>query len=157
VPYEAPKDRRVNVVGALSSRRDHLFFECRGKSEGRYDASAHVRFVRQIKAQLAQEPRAAQAPVRPLIVVVDNYSVHHSRLVKEQQGLLAAQGIHFLYLPAYCPELNEIEPLWRQIKYHDLPVRSYTSEPALKSAVQEALQKRAEAMAQSNTDLTICA
>ena len=157
VAYEAPQRRRVNVVAALSSRRDRLFFECRGGSEGRYDGPAHIRFVRKIQAQLAQEQRQRSGQRRPLIIVVDNYSVHHSRLVQEQKALLAAQGVHFYYLPPYCPQLNDIEPLWRQVKYQDLPDRSYGEEQALKGAVDQALAERARALRQSDKTLTISA
>jgi transposase len=29
-------------------------------------------------------------------------------------------------LPPYSPELNEIEPVFKHIKHHDIPIRSHT-------------------------------
>lgn len=139
------------MVGALSSERDRLLFECRAKSQGRYDGDAHLRFVRKIQGQLAQERFRSGQPQRPLWIVLDNYSVHHSKRVRGQEKRLSAQGIHFFFLPAYCPEMNEIEPLWRQVKYQDLPDRSHETEQGLYAAVEGALRARADAMRNNTT------
>ena len=29
-------------------------------------------------------------------------------------------------MPPYSPELNEIEPVFKHIKHHDIPIRSHT-------------------------------
>lgn len=58
------------------------------------------------------------------IVVMDNASIHH---LIEPAILYKWQYEHLfllLYLPAYSPELNLIESLWKQAKYH---WRSFTS------------------------------
>jgi hypothetical protein len=34
--------------------------------------------------------------------------------------------------------LNEIEPVFRQVKYHEMPLRSYTTRLGLREAVEEA-------------------
>ena len=47
--------------------------------------------------------------------------------------LLRASNLYFL--PPYSPELNEIEPVYRQVKYQDMPQRSYTSRSGLRAAV----------------------
>ena len=83
---------------------------------------------------------------RPCVIVLDNYSVHHCGAVNDEVAALAAEGIEFFFLPAYCPWLNEIEPLWRQVKYQDLPDRSHETEAGLKAAVEAALRGRDEAM-----------
>ena len=46
-------------------------------------------------------------------------------------------GIYLYYLPAYSPELNRIEAVFKQVKHHDIPVRSYTSKAELRQAVAE--------------------
>jgi transposase len=38
-----------------------------------------------------------------------------------------ARGLYVYLLPAYSPELNLIEILWRMIKYHWLPLSAYGS------------------------------
>lgn len=76
---------------------------------------------------------------RPLAVVVDNYQAHKSERVKAELPQLAAAGITLFYLPAYCPEMSRIEPIWNDVKYHGLPQRSYPTLGKLKQAVDTAL------------------
>jgi len=121
-----------------------LVYETRRKSEGPYDAAAHLAFVR----SLAGAPRA-----RPCAIVLDNYSVHHSRVVKDALPDLMAAAIHFCYLPPYSPELNPIESLWRQVKYQDIPERSYPTDRALQAAVEAALNDRARRLAATTNNL----
>lgn len=53
------------------------------------------------------------------------------------------RGVRFFFFPPYSPELNAIEPLWRQVKYQDLPERSHRAAESPQAAVDEALAKRA--------------
>jgi transposase len=36
-----------------------------------------------------------------------------------------AAGIYLVFLPAYCPELSGIEPLWQTVKHHAMPKPSF--------------------------------
>ena len=155
VPYEAPQGRRVNVVGALAPydpAGPSLVFATRRKADGPYDAAAHLAFVRRI-AGLPPEPAAAVGRARPCVVVLDNYAVHHAAAVKAAIPDLAAAGVSFCYLPPYSPELNPIEPVWRQVKYQDLPERSHPTDTALQAAVEAALTTRARHIAESTNEL----
>jgi hypothetical protein len=80
---------------------------------------------------------------KPCAVVLDNYSPHHGKEIKEQLSALEAAGIWLFYLPPYSPELNLIEPMWRHVKHEDMPIRSYTTAVELEAAVDSALDKRA--------------
>jgi hypothetical protein len=154
VPYEAPQGRRVNVVGALAPADPagpRLLFETRRKAEGRYDAAAHLAFVRRV-AGLAPDPLAAGRCARPCVIVLDNYAVHHAAAVKAAIPDLAAAGVSFCYLPPYSPELNPIEPVWRQAKHQDLPERSHPTDTALQAAVETALSDRARKLSESTHD-----
>jgi len=146
IPYEAPEGRRVNVVGAFSPfdpAGPTLVFESRCNGQGKYDADAHLRFVHKVAGLPAVLPEGYRRE-RPCVIVLDNYSVHHSQLVKDKTPALEAAGVSFFFLPPYSPEMNAIEPLWRQVKYQDLPERSHKTAQALQAAVEEALTKRAE-------------
>ncbi len=145
VDHHAPEGRRVNAVAALCARRERLVFECRSKADGRYDGAAHLAFVRRVKREASAH--------RPCVIVLDNYSVHRCGVVKDETPALASEGLTFFFLPPYCPWLNEIEPLWRQVKYQDLPDRSHETEAALRAAVEAALWGRDEAMKISDTQL----
>lgn len=155
VKYEAPQGRRVNVVGAWAPYGPdgpRLVFESRrSKDQGKYDGAAHLRFVERV-AGLAPERPEGWRRERRCVIVLDNYSVHHCKLVKEQIPGLAVAGVEFFFLPPYSPELNEIEPQWRQVKYQDLPDRSHATDEALQQAVDAALTARAERRRKPTTD-----
>ena len=54
----------------------------------------------------------------PLVLIVDNASIHRSRKMSDWRQLLEEEYSMSLYfLPAYSPELNRIEMVWRQMKY----------------------------------------
>ncbi len=149
VPHEAPQGRRVNVVGALAPYGPdgpRLVYESRRKTEGRSDAAAHLAFVGRVAGE-----RAGQRS-RPCVVVLDNYSVHHSQAVKAALPELATANIHCCFLPAYSPELNPIEPVWRHGKDQDIPERSHPTDTALQTAVDAALATRAERLRESTTN-----
>ena len=51
-----------------------------------------------------------------------------------------SNGLIVKYLPAYSPELNLIEMLWRFIKYYWLPFSAYASFQSLVAAVEAILK-----------------
>lgn len=55
--------------------------------------------------------------MKPTWVVIDNARIHTSSKFKEKMLEWKAKGLYLYYLPAYSPELNLIEILWRFIKY----------------------------------------
>jgi transposase len=73
----------------------------------------------------------------PRVVVLDNAGIHTSKVLKAARPGLARVGIYLYYLPAYSPELNRIEPVFKQVKHHEMPVRSYTSKAELRKAVED--------------------
>ena len=155
VPYEAPQGRRVNVVGAYAPydpAGPRLHFATRRKADGPYDATAHLAFVRRL-AGLPPEPAGAARRARPCVIVLDNYAVHHAAAVKAATPDLAEQGVRFCYLPPYSPELNPIEPVWRQVKYQDIPERSHPTDTTLQTAVETALAERARRLAKPTNQL----
>jgi hypothetical protein len=155
VPYVAPQGRRVNVLGALApyGPQPRLVYHSR---TGKLDSAAFVEFLWRDVAGLPAAPGALPADyrrARPCVIVLDNYSVHRSTVVKEVLPTLAAAGVTFFYLPPYSPELNAIEHLWRHIKYEDLPVRSFSTAEALKAAVDGVLDDHVQRIAQSTISL----
>lgn len=143
----------MNVVGALAPYDPAgplLLFESRRQDQGRYDALTHLRFVERIAGLPSHRPEGWRRE-RRCVIVEDNYSVHHSKLVNEEMPALAAAGVEFFFLSPYSPDLNEIEPVWRQVKYQEMPERSYLSAEALQQAVEAALTDRAERYRKSTT------
>jgi hypothetical protein len=155
VPSVAPQGRRVNVLGALapSGPQPRLVYHSR---TGTLDSAAFVEFVWRDVAGLPAAPEALPAGyrrARPCVIVRDNYAVHRSTVVKEVLPALTAAGVTVFSLPPYAPELHASEPLWRHIKYEDLPVRSFADAEALKAAVDGVLDDHVQRVAQSTRSL----
>ncbi len=81
----------------------------------------------------------AQQSTTFTVVVLDNASFHRAKEVQEQQPHWEEQGFYLRYLPAYCPHLNLIEGIWRQLKGFLMPRRYYNSLDELKQALFAAL------------------
>ena len=75
---------------------------------------------------------------KPVVLVEDNGPIHTS---KRSLAALAARA-HWLtveWLPKYAPELNEIEPVWRDLKAHHLAHQTFTDVNALDKAIHDAV------------------
>lgn len=128
VRYEAPQGRRVNAMAAYRpyDRAPRLEVATAERTFGSYDL---LDFVRRLP--WARCPR---------VVVLDNASLHVSAIIRQSRHELARRGTYLYFLPAYSPELNEIEPVFRQVKYQEMPVRSHTSRAGLRQAVQRGFE-----------------
>ena len=61
------------------------------------------------------------------VVILDNASIHTSKLFKAQIEKWKKLGLQLLFLPPYSPELNKIEILWKHMKYHYHKLEAYLS------------------------------
>ena len=78
---------------------------------------------------------------QPTVLVLDNASIHHAALVRHYQPIWRAAGLHLQFLPAYSPELNLIEILWRRCKHAWITPADYASDQALYERVCYVLQR----------------
>lgn len=132
VPYENPRGRRVNALAAYAPLGPAA--ELVWRTEPRtLKAEDLVEFLKRL---LCDGQRT--------VVVLDNGSIHVSHVVKEAMGWLGQQGLELFRLPPYSPELNAIERVFRTIKHHELPERTYFTTEELTSAVQTAFSRVAE-------------
>ena len=72
----------------------------------------------------------------PRVVVLDNASVHTSTMIRRARQELSESGVYLYYLPAHSPELNLIEPVFRQVKHQEIPQRSFPTRGELRNAVE---------------------
>jgi transposase len=56
-------------------------------------------------------------------------------MVRRVRQGLSATGVYLYFLPPYAPELNEIEPVFRHVKYQEIPQGSHASRAGLRAAV----------------------
>ena len=72
----------------------------------------------------------------PITLVLDNARYQRCALV---QAVAASLGIELLYLPAYSPNLNWIERLWKFVKKHCLYSKYYADFTAFTQAIEACL------------------
>lgn len=170
VPYEAPQGRRVNGIGAYCTHgveAGRFAYELcaslpkskakrprKGPAEqaaahglrpeqvGTIDGERFVQFVWKLAGRPTIYAQGWQRE-RPLVLVVDNYSVHTGERVEQERAAFAAAGISLFYLPSYSPELSGIEPIWQDVKHRDMTKRSYDLLGALFQGVDDALARKA--------------
>jgi hypothetical protein len=84
-------------------------------------------------------PRPGQA-IRPVVLVLDNVPIHTSKATRAA----LAERAHWLaveWLPKCAPELNGIEPTWRDLKRHHLAHPTFTGPDDLDRAIHDAVTK----------------
>ena len=168
VPFEANCGRRLNLIGGyfthgpLAGRFEYKLYLGLPKSRakktkgqivtlpdgvtaeevGPIDADRLVSFL----WRLAGRPNVYSSDwkrVRPLYIWLDNYSVHTGQAIKDVLDDLKAADVHLMYLPAYSPELSMIEPIWNDVKYHEMTRRSFDDILQLRADARAALERKA--------------
>jgi hypothetical protein len=97
--------RRVNILGALDYAANWLVHALREASVKRVQV---VDFIDQLAAR--------HVDGKPMVVVLDNASIHH-HIDDKKIAAWRDRRLTLFHLPVYSPELNPIEILWRQAKY----------------------------------------
>lgn len=133
-PVQRAWDRydRLSVISAvtLSPSRRHISTPFQIHTNNIRTAEV-VAFIKALRKSLR----------RPLIIVLDRWSVH--RAAAKQILLSRLKNIDFEWLPAYAPELNPVEPRWSHTKYGDLANFVPDDTPELKRAVHKSLKNQA--------------
>jgi transposase len=128
--------KRFNVLGAIDAVTRELTTVV---NDTTIDATAICELLRKLSARY---------PGLPLTLVLDNARYQRCEPVR----ILAAElRIELLYLPAYSPNLNLIERLWKFVKKEVLTCRYYEDFARFKAAIIECLDqvegKHSEAIA----------
>jgi transposase len=70
----------------------------------------------------------AKTVSKPLVILIDNASIHRARAIQPALRLLEKKGITLKFLPPYSPELNRIEKLWWLMKHRWMALTRRTKE-----------------------------
>ena len=111
---------RVNVLGALNYGANTLVHTLH---QGSVKRDKIVAFI----DTLAQQNSASG---KPIIVVLDNASIHKNIDKEKIHKWLMDHKLLLWHIPTYSPELNLIEILWKQAKYHWRKFTTWTPFPA---------------------------
>lgn len=121
----ATSGKRLNVLGFFNLDNDLLSFSVAG--------TVNTDIV------IACFDAFCDTLTKKTVVVLDNASIHRSNAFQEQMPIWEQKGLLLYFLPAYAPELNLIEILWRFIKYCWLPFSAYLNFEALVIGVEAIL------------------
>jgi transposase len=114
---DAYRGSRINVIAAIFSngRATANFSKNTMKA---LDVAAFLRGL-------------AEGLTKPLVVVLDNASIHKAKANEQLIKELEQKKLHLYFLPPYSPELNRIERLWHKIKYSWLTPKRRTKDELL--------------------------
>jgi transposase len=78
---------------------------------------------------------------KPTVIVVDQSSIHTSDMILDKIEEWSERGITIFQLPAYSPELNLIEILWRFIKYQWIEIDAYKNWQTFVASLENILRE----------------
>jgi len=99
----------------------------------RYEGAANAQCVIQTLDEFSKNIS------KKTILVLDNATIHKAKVVKQQEKIWKQRGLYLQFIPAYCPELNLIEILWKRLKHSWLQVKHYQSMDSLVQAAHHIL------------------
>jgi hypothetical protein len=125
VPYGwQPVGERLEIPSSRSAQLNVLgFLDYKGEGfdsyicQGGVDAATVIACICCFCAKLT----------KPTTLVIDNAPIHTSAEFQAMIPEWEKQNLFLWFLPAYCPELNLIELLWKKIKYNWMPISAYES------------------------------
>lgn len=78
---------------------------------------------------------------KPTVIVVDQSSIHTSDAMLDKVEEWLERGITIFELPAYSPQLNLIEILWRFMKYQWIEIDAYNSWESFVASIEKILKE----------------
>ena len=106
-PVTPAHHQRVSVMGALDFAGQRLYHQ---QVAGTVNREIFVAFFDGLLPQIAKPT--------PTFIVLDNARIHHGLDDETTWRWMTEYNTFLCYLPPYSPELNMIEILWKQAKYH---------------------------------------
>jgi transposase len=100
------KNQRVGVCGAYNPTTGQMLSRVAPKIR----ATHVVAVIRKLAAR-------ARRTGRLVLVVVDNAQIHKGRLARRAWARFES-WVRPFWLPPYCPDLNDVERIWKREKEH---------------------------------------
>lgn len=113
IEIPAAKGKRINVAGLINRQADFHY----QTHTGHMGSKEVISLLDSFCGKLQQKT----------VVVVDNAPTHRSKAFMEKVARWQEQDLYIFFLPAYSPELNKIEMLWKKIKYQWLDFNAFLS------------------------------
>lgn len=85
------------------------FYAIKGKSVSKFLTDSKAPSI----AGFLDDIKSSNNTYKSIVAIIDNFSSHKSKIVMQKAKEL---DIYFVFLPAYSPDLNPIEFIWKSIK-----------------------------------------
>jgi putative transposase len=131
IPTRWGSQGRINLIGTYSLHGDETILEYRELAKTCKQESV-IAYLETLFTE--------KKPEELLVIVLDNATFHKSSGIKGRRSKWEKGEMFLRYLPAYAPELNPIEGIWRVVKGFLMPRRCYNSLDELRKALLVALQ-----------------
>ncbi len=95
-------------------------------------------------AMMNQQGKIAVEKGRMRVVVLDNGSIHVSKIVKQKCKEWELSGLFLFFLPPYCSQMNKVELESQHLKKDELAGQMFESEQELACHVIWGLESRGE-------------
>ena len=92
-----------SLIGGLNWRTDEIVTFAAAKK----NSTTFCTFIDLLMSQVSSD--------RPVIIVMDNASYHHSKITQANLATYENQ-LAIMWLPPYCSNLNPIERFWKHLK-----------------------------------------
>ena len=127
VEIPAPgSNRKLPIYGALNYRTNHVSY--------RVGTGKNSRNFLAFLAQLATEYRGRRS-----VLVLDNAS-YHTAIVVAQYLREMTDTFEVVWLAPYCPELNDIERIWKYVKGSAMANHDFGGVEDMREAVDAAFE-----------------
>jgi len=105
------KSRVLNLFGIWDAKNDLNMYS----KEGSLTSECIIEYIDDFSKTIKEKT----------VIVIDNASVHTSKLFKAKLLTWKNRNLEIFYLPTYSPHLNLIEHLWRFMKYEWIDFIAY--------------------------------
>lgn len=129
------RGRRINIWGIWQPKKQFDY----ALMVGSLKTST---FLKLMDWQAAKAQHHYQQTGQLTVIVLDNASVHRSKLSQQQQQGWQQQGLLLFFLPPYSPQMNRIEDEWLHLKRDELASRVFDDEVDLADAIIEGIENR---------------
>lgn len=113
IEIPAAKGKRINGAGLFNQQADFHYQTHTGHIGSKEIISLLDSFCEKLQQKT--------------VVVLDNAPTHRSKAFRQKVKQWQDQDLYIFFLPAYSPELNKIELLWKKINYQGLDFDAYLS------------------------------
>jgi transposase len=118
--------KRTNVLGIMN-KKNQLYYE-------QYEKSITSEMVINALDKFSENLK------KRTVVILDQASIHTSNEIIKKLEEWKKKKLELFWLPAYCPELNLIEILWRFMKYEWIEISAYESRSCLNLYIKKVLE-----------------